>query len=59
MRDAPRRPRDLRALAPDAAAILQRNVYGWFARVERGLYGLSPVGEAALVEAGMQPTQPA
>lgn len=49
MRDGPRRPRDLRADAPRAAAILQRNVYGWFERVERGVYGLTAAGEAALV----------
>ena len=26
---------------PDAAKILLHNVYGWFDRVERGLYGLT------------------
>ncbi len=31
-----------------AAKILQRDVYGWFQRVERGIYVLSPKGEAAL-----------
>lgn len=46
---APSRPRDLRASAPDAAKILQSNVYGWFERIERGLYGLTPKGHAALV----------
>ena len=30
-----------------AAAILQRDVYGWFAKEERGVYFLSPKGEAA------------
>ena len=29
---------------PDALAILYRNVYGWFERRERGVYGLSPRG---------------
>ncbi len=48
LRDGPRRPRDLRAQAPDAAAILARNVYGWFVRVRRGLYGLTDEGHAAL-----------
>lgn len=43
------RPRDLRASTPDAAKILQRNVYGWFARVERGRYALTAAGLAALV----------
>ncbi len=46
---APSRPRELRALAPDAAKILQGNVYNWFARIERGLYGLTEAGRAALV----------
>ena len=44
-----RRPRDLRALAPDAAKILQGNVYGWFQRLERGRYGLTSSGRGALV----------
>ena len=46
----PGRPRDLKVAAPDAAKILQRNVYGWFERVERGHYGLTKVGRAALVK---------
>jgi len=44
-----RRPRDLKAFAPDAPKILLHNVYGWFARVERGVYGLTEAGRAALV----------
>ena len=47
--EAPRRPRDMKALAPDAAKILQGNVYAWFERIERGLYGLTPSGRTALV----------
>lgn len=31
-----------------AAGILQRDVYGWFERVERGVYGLTPKGCAAV-----------
>jgi hypothetical protein len=46
---APSRPRELRLLAPDAAKILQGNVYGWFERIERGLYGLTSSGRGALV----------
>jgi hypothetical protein len=40
----------LRALAgvPRAARILQRNVYGWFDRIERGTYRLTPEGDQAL-----------
>ena len=43
------RPRDLKPTMPDAPKILQRNVYGWFERVERGRYGLTTLGRAALV----------
>jgi len=32
----------------DAAKIMQRNVYGWFDRVGRGTYALSPKGSHAL-----------
>ena len=45
----PARPRDLKHAAPDAPKILQRDVYGWFTRVERGVYGLSEGGKAALL----------
>jgi hypothetical protein len=34
---------------PDAPKILLSNVYGWFVRVERGIYTLSEAGKAALV----------
>jgi hypothetical protein len=43
------RPRDLRTFASDAAKILHGNVYGWFERIERGLYGLTSSGRAALI----------
>jgi len=33
---------------PGAAPILQRNVYGWFTRIERGTYALSDSGGQAL-----------
>jgi hypothetical protein len=36
------------AEAPNAARILQQDVYGWFERVERGLYTLTPAGAQAL-----------
>ena len=42
------RPRDLKAVAPDAPKILLHNVYGWFARVERGVYGLTEAGREAV-----------
>jgi len=45
----PKRPRDLRPAAPDAGKILLNNVYGWFARAERGLYALTEAGHKALL----------
>jgi hypothetical protein len=49
-------PATLRALriagdVPHAPTILRSDVYGWFERVERGVYHLSPKGERALAEA--------
>lgn len=54
----PRRPRDIKAVAPDAPKILLRNVYGWFVRVERGLYGLTEAGRAALTRWPDTPASP-
>jgi hypothetical protein len=34
--------------APRAASILQQDVYGWFERVERGVYTISPAGRRGL-----------
>jgi hypothetical protein len=48
LRDGPRRTRELSALEPTAPGILLRNVYGWFERVERGVYHLTPSGIAAI-----------
>jgi hypothetical protein len=36
------------ANVPRAARILQHNVYGWFDRIERGTYRLTPDGDQAL-----------
>lgn len=46
----PGRVADLRrtADAPAAGRILADDVYGWFARVDRGVYELTPKGRAAL-----------
>jgi hypothetical protein len=49
LEQGPARPRDLKGGVPDAPKILLRNVYGWFVRVERGVYALSEGGKAALV----------
>lgn len=42
--------RAMRPLAdvPDAGPILRNDVYGWFERVERGTYALTPLGRAAV-----------
>lgn len=39
---------ELKKTAPDAAKILQRNVYGWFIRRERGHYQLTDTGKLAI-----------
>jgi hypothetical protein len=46
----PQRPAILKieAEAPAAARILRDDVYGWFERIARGLYALSPAGAQAL-----------
>jgi hypothetical protein len=44
----PLRPRDLKAIAPLAGKILLSNHYGWFERIEKGIYGLSDAGRQAL-----------
>jgi hypothetical protein len=50
LRDGPMRLADMRATAdvPNAAKILQKDYYGWFERVERGTYALTPVGQAGM-----------
>ena len=53
--DGPGRPRDLKPTLPDAPKILQRNVYGWFERTERGRYGLTALGRAELARWTSQP----
>jgi len=49
LRSGPARPRDLKPVVAKAPAILQHNVYGWFERIDRGVYGLTAAGRAALV----------
>lgn len=48
LRDGPLRPRDLKSTTPIAAKILLQNVYGWFDRIDRGVYALNPAGQDAL-----------
>lgn len=44
----PLRVRDIRSGIPDAGKILLSNVYGWFERLDRGVYGLTDAGREAL-----------
>lgn len=44
----PQSPKQLKALVARAPAILRRNVYGWFVRESRGIYGLTAIGKAAV-----------
>jgi hypothetical protein len=44
----PRRTSEIRSAIPNAPSILLRNVYGWFSRVQRGVYELTPEGASAL-----------
>lgn len=50
--DGPLTLRSMRAAAdvPQATAIVSRDVYGWFERVTRGTYALSPRGRDALAD---------
>ncbi len=45
----PLRVRDVRAAIPEAGKILLSNVYGWFERLDRGVYGLTDAGREALL----------
>lgn len=44
----PQSPKQLKPLVARAATILSRNVYGWFVRESRGIYGLTDLGRAAV-----------
>ncbi len=46
----PLSPRKLREMTGNThvGGILQKNVYRWFIRLQRGIYGLTPLGEQAL-----------
>ena len=47
--DGPKSPKQLKALVDRAPAILTRNVYGWFVRESRGIYGLTELGRTAVM----------
>ncbi len=44
----PLRVRDVRVGVPEAGKILLSNVYGWFERLDKGIYGLTDAGREAL-----------
>ena len=44
----PQSPKQLKTLVIRAPAILRRNVYGWFVRESRGVYGLTELGRTAV-----------
>jgi len=44
----PLQPRDLKTVTPTAGQILLKNYYGWFLRIDKGLYSLSDAGIKAL-----------
>jgi hypothetical protein len=48
LQDGPCRTSLVKARVPDGPKILLHNVYGWFDRVERGVYRLTSDGAAAL-----------
>ena len=50
LKTGPMKVADMRAAAdvPNAAKILRADHYGWFERVDRGIYALSPAGRKGL-----------
>ncbi|HEV7291144.1 DUF2161 domain-containing phosphodiesterase [Devosia sp. RR2S18] len=48
MLTASQTPKQLKVLVPRAPMILRRNVYGWFVRESRGVYGLTNLGRSAV-----------
>ena len=56
--NGPMRLAAMRAAAdvPNAAVILQQDVYGWFDRVERGVYAVTPAGKRGLELFGWAPS---
>ncbi|WP_080838531.1 DUF2161 domain-containing phosphodiesterase [Agrobacterium genomosp. 13] len=52
----PMRVREIRSSVPDAGKILLANVYGWFERLDRGVYGLTEAGRQALQQWPQQET---
>jgi hypothetical protein len=47
--NGPQSPKQLQTLVARAPTILRSNVYGWFVRESRGIYGLTDLGRAAVL----------
>ena len=54
----PRRTSEIKMLVPQGPKILLHNVYGWFSRVERGVYRLTDAGTSALARWSQPPFDP-
>lgn len=52
MEDGPQRIRDLKERTGDdgLSTLLRGNPYGWFTKVERGIYAITPQGQQALLD---------
>lgn len=59
LKEGPLRPRDMKPVAPDAGRIMLGNVYGWFERVEKGVYALTETGREALLRWPVSAAAPA
>lgn len=46
--NGPQSPKQLKTLVTRAPSILRSNVYGWFVRESRGIYGLTELGRTAV-----------
>lgn len=55
LQNGPLRPKDLKVIVPTASNILRGNVYGWFERLDRGIYGLTAAGSEALIRWPVSP----
>ena len=54
----PRRTSEIKMIVPQGPKILLHNVYGWFSRVERGVYTLTDAGTSALARWSQPPFDP-
>jgi hypothetical protein len=55
--EGPLRPRDLKTIAPRAGQMLRDNHYGWFDRIEKGVYALTSAGLQAVEQWRLRQTE--